>query len=773
MPDHSRRLTLNPLLTTLFLLVALAVFVKLQFETIEPLPATSSAQLFSAERAFERLAFLTREQVPHPVDSPANRVVEQRLVSVLREMGYQEEIQDTLVCRDSQRGIGRCARVRNIIVHIPGRVPGKGILLAAHYDSVPAGPGGSDAGAAVGSLLEIARLLTLEEQPRNSIVLLFNEGEEFGLLGAQAFMEQHPLASTLKVALNIEARGSSGKSILFETGEDSGWLVDVYARTTPAPMSSSLFYEVYKALPNDTDMTIFSRFGLQGLNFAHAERLPHYHTPLDNLANLDRGSLQHHGDNVWGVLKGIKDRDLEKISKGNLVFTDVLGLFVIQWGETTSVSLSVVCAVIILLFVGLGYRRQRHNGLNGKSLVKGVVAILAIMALSALAAYLILWLVRTLSGHFQPWYINGLPMQLALWFGVFIAGLAGGRWVVSKAGARELAVVLAGLWTILSVISSVWLPGISFLFLLPALASVIGLLVITGLDATLTAQKTQHRWILGSYMLGALVTAVCFFPVAYALEIMLTFKMSIVIGLVLGLIICAMLPLLAIESTAVAGFHKMVSLMVIPLVIGIGWVCWQPAFSQWMPQRHNLHYVEFHQGKGLILAGHQHNQLSAGLMAALPETPRLQSGFPWHRRPYLGVEVGAVGLPSPQVNILERQGNRVTVSVSSRESGLQDVRLLFPVESELLSIEMDNQVMSYQGERSVRNGYYEYHCRGVSCAELTLTLQFASTKHHKLVVSSSYAGLPAIHEELSTLRGNNAVPSQGGDQSVIIRELTL
>ena len=75
-------------------------------------------------------------------------------------------------------------------------------------------------------------------------------------------MEQHPLANKRQLALNVEASGSSGKSVLFETGEDSGWLVKHYAQTAKAPLSSSLFYEVYKFLPNDTDLTIFKDHGL-------------------------------------------------------------------------------------------------------------------------------------------------------------------------------------------------------------------------------------------------------------------------------------------------------------------------------------------------------------------------------------------------------------------------------------------------------------------------------------------------------------------------------
>ena len=239
----SEELKPSPLVVTLILCLIVTLFYKSQLNTIAPQPKDAPAQVFSSERAFNLLEIITKEQVPHPVDSLANNLVEQRIIELLTTIGLSSEIQESQLCDDYVNGLARCTKVRNIIVKIKGtEISNKGILLSAHYDSVPAGPGGSDAGAAIGTLLEVARLLTLSPQPRNTIVLLFNEGEEFGLFGAKAFMREHPYAKELTLALNVEARGTSGKSVMFETGENSGWLVNHYAQTTPSPVSSSLFY---------------------------------------------------------------------------------------------------------------------------------------------------------------------------------------------------------------------------------------------------------------------------------------------------------------------------------------------------------------------------------------------------------------------------------------------------------------------------------------------------------------------------------------------------
>src|SRR5919206_411380 len=92
--------------------------------------------------------------------------------------------------------------------------------------------------AGTATILETARALTTGPRPRNDVVLVFTDGEEACLCGARAFVDQHPLARGGGVVLNLEARGSSGPAILFETSADNAGLVDLYGRT-PHPVGTS------------------------------------------------------------------------------------------------------------------------------------------------------------------------------------------------------------------------------------------------------------------------------------------------------------------------------------------------------------------------------------------------------------------------------------------------------------------------------------------------------------------------------------------------------
>ena len=54
------------------------------------------------------------------------------------------------------------------------------------------------------------------KQPRNGIVLLFNNAEEDGLLGARAF-GYSPLLQFCHTFVNLEGAGAGGRAILFRT----------------------------------------------------------------------------------------------------------------------------------------------------------------------------------------------------------------------------------------------------------------------------------------------------------------------------------------------------------------------------------------------------------------------------------------------------------------------------------------------------------------------------------------------------------------------------
>nr|GMD30213.1 endoplasmic reticulum metallopeptidase 1-like [Ipomoea batatas] len=91
------------------------------------------------------------------------------------------------------------------------------ILVSAHVDTVFAAEGAGDDTSNVAVMLELARGLSKQASGfKNSVIFLFNTGEEEGLNGAHSFVTQHPWINTVRVAVDLEAIGLGGKSGIFQ-----------------------------------------------------------------------------------------------------------------------------------------------------------------------------------------------------------------------------------------------------------------------------------------------------------------------------------------------------------------------------------------------------------------------------------------------------------------------------------------------------------------------------------------------------------------------------
>ena len=234
--------------------------------TVLPLDAPSDR--FSGARAITALTHVLGDERPHPVGTLGNRMVEARIQEALSAHAMRARVEQDTICAE------HCARVRNLLVELPGTDPGLApVLVSTHYDSVNSGPGAGDAGAAVGTLLELTRLLRAHPLKR-PVHLLFNEGEEAGLLGAQVYLRQ---PRDVAAVINLEARGTGGNAFLFELkGAALPW-VRRYATQATAPSISSLYTTIYALLPNNTDATIYGDHGLPVANVAFLGGGVRYH----------------------------------------------------------------------------------------------------------------------------------------------------------------------------------------------------------------------------------------------------------------------------------------------------------------------------------------------------------------------------------------------------------------------------------------------------------------------------------------------------------------
>jgi Zn-dependent M28 family amino/carboxypeptidase len=79
----------------------------------------------------------------------------------------------------------------NVIAETPGGDPDNTVMLGAHLDSVPQGPGINDNGSGSATVLEIAlQLAELDAQPRSRVRFAFWGAEEVGLVGSRHYVER-------------------------------------------------------------------------------------------------------------------------------------------------------------------------------------------------------------------------------------------------------------------------------------------------------------------------------------------------------------------------------------------------------------------------------------------------------------------------------------------------------------------------------------------------------------------------------------------------------
>lgn len=422
---------------------------------------------FSAARALRHVEAIAR--APHPMGSTEIERVRAYLVTVAEALDLQVDLQ-SVPARDFY-GDGGPLDVVNVVAWIPGSANTRAVLFVGHYDTFPTTPGANDNSTAVATMLETARALRAGPRLANDVVFLFTDGEEpFHRFGANGFAAVPGLVDTLGLAVNLEAIGSDGASMLVETSGSQSWLVGGYAAATPAPAAFSFLTEITALIGTlGTDFDVFSHAGVAGMHFVYLRGSPIYHTMADDLDSVRLGSLQHHGDNALAIARRFGDLDLTTVPDPDTAVFFSLRPFFVRYATPWAVAFALL-AVGLLAVALAGARRARGLRWGAVARFAAVSAggALVSAALGA-AAWMALASVRPTPGIVESSaYLAALVAAAALLARWLEARLAG-----PDAVARYGSVTL---WTLLALLTAVALPGFSYLFVWPALAGVVALL---------------------------------------------------------------------------------------------------------------------------------------------------------------------------------------------------------------------------------------------------------------------------------------------------------
>ncbi len=469
MPVSSLR-RLPAAVASLAVLAAVTVASVLNLQPPSPRPADAPADVFSGGRAYAHVQQIGREV--HVTGSAAADRVREYILQTLTGYGLKPQVQDAVGVNAGKFGDGVMAHVRNVVAVLPGQQSTGRLILMAHYDSVQVSYGANDDGAGVSTMLEVARAMTSGAPPRNDVVFVFTDAEEACLCGAEAFVNQYPLAKDPAVVLNLESRGSSGPAVMFQTSDGNSGVVSVYGRVAPHPVATSVAVEVYRLLSNDTDFTpVLTAGRFTGLNAAYIDGSSAYHSPLDRPSNVDVGSLQHHGDNALALTREFGRVDLGPLmrpSPGDATYFPLPGNLLPRYPG----GLVWPLAVLALLAVGaFGFLARRRGLTSVPRLLAGFgLAFLPLIGAAVLAQafWALLVLVR-------PGYAELIDPHRPLWFRLAVAAFtlfAVFTWYGlsrRRLGTVTLAVGALGLLAVLGVVFAALIPGGSYLTALPAL----------------------------------------------------------------------------------------------------------------------------------------------------------------------------------------------------------------------------------------------------------------------------------------------------------------
>jgi hypothetical protein len=724
--------------------------------------ASAPANVFCSARAITHLAGIANQ--PHPIGSDENARVREYLVEQLRELGSEVHVEQAIGSVRYGRTL-HAGLVNNIVATFHGQSNSRAIMLVAHYDSVPEGPGAADDGAGLIVILEAIRALRAGPPVKNDLIVLFTDGEEaHGLLGAQAFAADHPgLSDRIGLVINLEARGSSGPAMMFETSNDNGALIREFEKAAPYPTASSLMAAIYKLLPNDTDFTPLKAAGIPGFNFAFIENYAAYHSRLDTIENLDPRSVQHLGENVSGIIRHFGNLTLPLEKQPDLVYFNWFASCLFVYPSWLARAIA-VCLLIVFTFACI--RSRSRFGLSLGGTVVGFASFFLQLLIAMGASFAGFAAAKVIAREFLEGDTLSNQLVFAGIMGItFGVALASQHFLRRKLGLANLAVGQVFAVCLVSLFVCWFLVGGSYVLQWPLVFGIAG--IFLGLRTTGPARSV---WQL-VFLIPALMILV---PFAYMLFVGLLFTYAALgaVAFVLAIFLALAVPLF----DRLAG-RREVNLAVIFLLSAslIGAGIRLSIRSAIHPRRDTLIYsfnADENKAKWVsydaapdpwtreILGSNSRNHLDPAYVAGL-------------ERPVLTSEAGHIPLAAPSITVLQNTtigGVRTLKLQLASSRGARSILVRVPSVLKLEAAGWNGTTESIY-DNSQANVPWSFRFYNLPPEGASLELRFPARNPIRIWVADTTAGLPPVAPLRS--RPNDTMPGYGSDVTLVARSHEL
>ena len=570
------------------------------------------------------------------------------------------------------------------------------------------------------------------------------------------------------MVVNFEARGNAGESQMFETSAGNGSLVRIFAQAAPHPSGSSLTYEIYKHMPNDTDMTVFKKSGAAGLNFAFIGHWEAYHTPLDNPQLLDRGSLQQHGENALSLARGFGNTDLTQLQDRDSVYFSVPGNFFAHYSSRFIWPLAIVSGVLLfgVIFYANGAWQTSLLAIFG-SFFAQILVLLVLLLVGLGFEFGVRWL------HLHVLPEGGLD-QNTYYILSFFALLLAVDALFYKFFRKRIAPPAyflggASLLFVLVLVTSKWLAGGSYAFVWPLLAGLLATAIAAFRPGDLSFLSAL---LLSVLSLPALLLFVPLLKGFYAALGFTTIGVPL-LSVTFGLLFLLLFPFL---DSALESAGKLLPIAALAVALALCVVAAKTTrYSAEHPKPSLLSYaLDADTGKALWTSSAiRVDAWTAQYMGTSPTRGKLPDFVPdWYPVEFLQHEAPAITLVPPLAELLENSSDGAARTLHLRITTPRHARTLHVGvrQAEVLSASVNGHDLGKPSEaRWHQHGQWGFDYAYPPAEGIDLLLHVEAAGPVTVVLVDRSSGLPTIPGATFPPRPADSMPIHSGDQTMVRR----
>jgi hypothetical protein len=433
----------------------------------------------------------------------------------------------------------------------------------------------------------------------------------------------------------------------------------------------------------------------------------------------------------------------------------------VRWPKGWTPVLAFLALVLVAVAAMRALRRPPPLDTPRRGLLFGMLGFWGTAVASLLLSVGLYMLLRGAMPY--NWVDRPQAELAAFWMlGIGVALAIAGA-VSRRAGAVGLwSAVWIG-WAVLGFAVALSAPGISYLFVVPALvAGILGLLLMPGG--------------LAASLVPGLVAALLWMPILTPLYEGLGVPALMAIGLLVALLATTLFPL--VPASGALG-RRWLPLAALVLAVACAGLAFSSApYSKDAPQPlpfQLLQDADSGQARWLALGG---RPLPPAVRQAVSFPQEREKAYPWGPEGFRAFVAPAPHLdaPGPQVSVLEDSasgGRRTLRLLLTSNRGAREAALLIPEDAKLTSATVDGEPVPDLLRRRPPGSMQSIGSMTMRPDGVEIVLVLADPRSRDWRVYDASDGLPPSGEALLRARPASAVPFQDGDRTLIVRKVRL